>query len=140
MRIAPFAALLVVAGPALAQQPAAPTPAPASPAPAIPGITATTSNPNLTVSAVRLERGQRLSQVIGASVFLDGGERIGAIDDLVIVDGDKVQVAIIAVGGFLGLGSKLVAVPFQQLKRDGDRLTLPGMSKQALEAMPDFHY
>lgn len=131
------ALLLSLASPALAQQaPASPGAAPG----AIPGITATTSNPNLSVSAVRLERGQRLSQVIGASVFLDSGERIGSVDDLVMVEGDTVQVAIVAVGGFIGLGSKLVAVPYQGLQHDKDRLVLPGLTKQSIEAMPNFQY
>ena len=132
-----LAAFVLLAGPALAQQPAG---MPASAGPAIPGIVATTNNPNLTVSAVRLERGQRITQIIGASVFTDAGERIGGVDDLVMVEGDKVQVAIIGVGGFLGVGVKLVAVPYQQLKRDGDRLVLPGVTKEALDGMPSFSY
>ena len=127
-----LAALALLAAPALAQQQPA--------TPAIPGIVATTNNPNLTVSAVRLDRGQRLTQIIGASVFNDAGERIGAVDDLVMIEGDKVSVAVIGVGGFLGLGAKLVAVPYQQLKRDGDKLVLPGVTKDALEAMPTFSY
>ena len=132
-----LAALMLLAGPALAQQPAA---TPAIPGPAIPGIVATTNNPNLAVSAVRLERGQRITQIVGASVFNDAGERIGGVDDLVMVEGDKVSVAIIGVGGFLGLGAKLVAVPYQQLKRDGDKLVLPGVNKDMLDGMPSFTY
>ncbi len=127
-----LAAFLLLAGPVLAQQQAA--------TPAIPGVVATTNNPNLAVSAVRLDSGQRLSQVIGASVFNDAGERIGGIDDLVMVEGDKVSVAIIGIGGFLGMGAKLVAVPYQQLKRDGEKLVLPGVTKDALDAMPSFSY
>ena len=92
-----LAALLLLAGPALAQQPSA--------TPVIPGVVATTNNPNLAVSAVRLESGQRMSQIIGASVFNDAGERFGAVDDLVMVEGDKVSVAIIGIGGFLGMGA-----------------------------------
>ncbi len=135
-----IAALLLLAGPAVAQQPPPAAPGSAVSGPAVPGIVATTSNPNLTVAAVRLDSGQRLTQVIGASVFSDAGERIGGVDDLVMIEGDKVSVAIIAVGGFLGLGSKLVAVPYQQLRRDADRLVLPGVTKDALEAMPNFNY
>ncbi len=125
-----LAALLTLTGPAMAQQSA----------PSIPGVVATTNNPNLSVSAVRLESGQRLTQVISASVFNDGGERIGEVDDLVMTGDDKVTVAIIAIGGFMGLGAKLIAVPYQQLKRDGERLVLPGVTRDALEAMPNFSY
>ena len=135
-----IAALLLLAGPAVAQQPPPAASGAAVPGAAVPGIVATTNNPNLTVAAVRLDSGQRLTQVIGASVFSDAGERLGGVDDLVMIEGNKVSVAIIAVGGFLGLGSKLVAVPYQQLRRDADRLVLPGVTKDALEAMPNFNY
>jgi len=131
--ILPMVAMMAaLAGPALAQQAPAP--------PSLPGVVATTNNPNLAVSAVRLESGQRLTRVIGASVFDDAGVRIGGVDDLVMTEGDKVSVAVIAVGGFLGMGSKLVAVPFGQLKRDGERLVLPGATKDKLEAMPSLTY
>ena len=131
--ILPMAAMMVaLAGPALAQQALTP--------PSLPGVVATTNNPNLAVSAVRLESGQRLTRVIGASVFDDAGVRIGGVDELVMTEGDKVSVAVIAIGGFLGMGSKLVAVPFGQLKRDGERLVLPGATKETLEAMPSLMY
>ena len=131
--IVPVAAMIAaLAGPALAQQAPAP--------PSLPGVVATTNNPNLAVSAVRLESGRRLTRVIGASVFDDAGVRIGGVDELVMTEGDKVSVAVIAVGGFLGMGSKLVAVPFGQLKRDGERLVLPGATKETLEAMPSLMY
>lgn len=117
-----------------AAQPAEPTAAPPA------GVTASTNNPNLAVASVRLENGIRAGRLIGATVYGEQSEAIGSVDDLVMTEGDKVTVAVISVGGFLGLGSKLVAVPFGQLKRDGDRLVLPGATKDALNAMPSFVY
>ena len=136
--VLPLVALLAGIGIAVPAGPAAAQQAPA--APSLPGVVATTNNPNLAVSAVRLESGQRLTRVIGASVFDDAGVRIGGVDDLVMTEGDKVSVAVIAIGGFLGMGSKLVAVPFGQLKRDGERLVLPGATKDTLDAMPSLIY
>ncbi len=104
------------------------------------GVQATTNNPNLAVASVRLENGVRASRLIGATVYSEQNERVGSVDDLVMTGDDKVTVAVISVGGFLGLGSKLVAVPFGQLKRDADRVVLPGASKDALNAMPNFVY
>lgn len=122
--------------PAAAQQ-ADQTAAPAgSPA----GVVATTNNPNLAVASVRLENGIRAGKLIGSTVYSEQNERIGMVDDLVMTGDDKVTVAVISVGGFLGLGSKLVAVPFGQLKRDADRVVLPGATKDALNAMPNFVY
>jgi sporulation protein YlmC with PRC-barrel domain len=135
--------------PVIAQQPAqtgAATPSdpastpPATAAPATPGVVATTNNPNLAVATVRLENGARASKLIGGTVYTDTNEKVGAVDDLIMTQDDRVTVAIVSVGGFLGLGSKLVAVPFPQLKVDGERITLPGATKDSLNAMPSFVY
>jgi len=120
--------------------PASAAPAPA-PAPAQPGgLVATTNNPNLSVASVRLENGVRASKVIGSTVYNEQNERVGSVDDLIMTEDDKVTVAVISVGGFLGLGSKLVAVPFGQLKRDADRVVLTGATKDTLNGMPSFVY
>jgi len=105
-----------------------------------PGVVATTNNPNLAVASVKMENGVRASKLIGAAVYSDQNERIGSVDDLVMTDGNKVTVAVVAVGGFLGLGSKLVAVPFEQMKRDGERMVLAGATKDTLNAAPNFVY
>jgi len=115
---------------------AAPAPAPAQPG----GLVATTNNPNLSVASVRLENGVRASKVIGSTVYNEQNERVGSVDDLIMTEDDKVTVAVISVGGFLGLGSKLVAVPFGQLKRDADRVVLTGATKDTLNGMPSFVY
>jgi hypothetical protein len=52
--------------------------------------------------------------------------------------------AVVSVGGFLGIGNKLVAVPYDQLHlgmdKDQTKITMPGASKEALKAMPTFTY
>ena len=52
--------------------------------------------------------------------------------------------AVVSVGGFLGIGNKLVAVPYHQLHigtdKDQTKVTMPGASKDALNAMPTFTY
>ena len=101
-------------------------------------MVATTNNPNLAVSAVKLENGTRTSKVIGATVRGDNDQEIGKVDDLIMTDGNKVTVVVVAVGGVLGLGAKLVAFPYDQLRLQGDRLVLPGVNKDNLNAMPSF--
>lgn len=125
--------------PPAANPPATTAPA-TSPSPALPGVAATAAAPNLAVASVRMENAVRVSKVIGAAVYSEQNERIGAVDDLMMADGEKVTMAVVSVGGFLGLGSKLVAIPFDQLKRDADRVVLPGVTKDALNAMPSFVY
>jgi len=56
----------------------------------------------------------RASQLIGANIQNDNGDSVGEINDLVI-DGNtgRVRYAAVTYGGFLGMGSKLFAVPFE---------------------------
>ena len=71
----------------------------------------------------------------------DAGDKIGQTDDL-IVDRQKVLFAILQVGGFLGLGGRLVAVPYEllQISEDGKKIMLPQGSKEELQKMPEFKY
>lgn len=93
------------------------------------------------VDVARVALGHRASKLVGAAVVNDKDERIGTIDDLVVNTDDRVTYAVISVGGFLGMGSKLVAVPFQTLRTvKEERLMLPGATKEALKDLPEFKY
>jgi sporulation protein YlmC with PRC-barrel domain len=83
----------------------------------------------------------RASKMVGASVYNDQNQSIGSIDDVLMGDSShKADTAVISVGGFLGMGSKLVSVPFDQLKVENDKVVMPGATKASLEGMPDYHY
>jgi sporulation protein YlmC with PRC-barrel domain len=87
--------------------------------------------------------GQRASRIIGTAVVNNKDESIGKVDDILIGANDKATMAVISVGGFLGIGAKLVAVPFDQLQpaaNDRKSLTLPNASKEQLKSMPEFKY
>ena len=84
--------------------------------------------------------GFRASKVIGANVVNDANERIGRIDDLIIGRDDRVPYAIVSVGGFLGMGDKLVAIPFQDFELHPDKTILPGADRDALKNMSTFTY
>jgi sporulation protein YlmC with PRC-barrel domain len=89
-----------------------------------------------------LAEAYRASKLIGASVVNDKGEKIGSIDDLIVTPSDHVLFAVISVGGFLGINSRLVAVPYTSLQIDdkGRKVVLPGATKEALTKLPAFHY
>ena len=146
-----IAVTALMAMPVLAQQPAqteSAPPAETQPSSSPPsgslssptGVVATTNNPNLAVATVRLETGVRASKIIGTAVQNEQNQRVGTVDDLIVSPESKVTIAIISVGGFLGIGSKLVAVPWDQIKAEGDHLILPGASKENLNAAPNFQY
>src|ERR1700733_9394625 len=88
-------------------------------------------------------KGYRMSKLIGSSVTNDKNEKIGTVDD-VIADKDKKQLsfAVLQVGGFLGVGGHLVAVPYDSLVIDdtGQKITLPGATKDELKKLSEFNY
>ena len=110
-----------------------------------------TINPALPQAGVALVKvdlsvvaqGYRMSKVIGSTVMNDKNEKIGSLDDVIAAkDKKQLSFAILQVGGFLGVGAHLVAVPFESLAIDdtGSKVTLPGASKEELKKLSEFHY
>jgi sporulation protein YlmC with PRC-barrel domain len=58
----------------------------------------------------------RVSKVVGLNVYNDSNESIGSINDLLTDKSGNIKGAVIGVGGFLGMGTHLVAVPFDKIK------------------------
>ncbi len=80
----------------------------------------------------------RAKDVIGAEVVNTKGEEVGTVKDLVI-DQDKIEYAVVAVGGFLGFGEKEVAIPLDQLKFGKDKSYLMSAeSEEQLKQMPEY--
>jgi sporulation protein YlmC with PRC-barrel domain len=99
------------------------------------------------VNPVMTDNGDvRASKVIGSSVYNDKNEKIGSIDDILIGKDNQPTEAVLSVGGFLGLGSKLVAVPYNKLQfgntkdNSDNRVMMPGATKDTVGAMTDYHY
>jgi sporulation protein YlmC with PRC-barrel domain len=82
------------------------------------------------------------SKLKGLNVKNAKGETIGSIDDLVIslTDG-KVNYVAMSVGGVLGIGDKLFAIPFREMKfthgKEEMYFTLD-ISKEKLDQAPGF--
>jgi sporulation protein YlmC with PRC-barrel domain len=79
-------------------------------------------------------------QLLGQPVYNDKDERIGKVEDLIITRERTVPYAIVSAGGFLGIGAHDVAIPTAQFRMTGDRLVLPGATKELIQAMPPFVY
>lgn len=59
--------------------------------------------------------------VAGDSVRNSAGDDVGRIEDLVIdMATGRVNYAVLSFGGFLGVGGRLFAVPWEALERDDD--------------------
>jgi hypothetical protein len=48
--------------------------------------------------------------------------------------------AVLSVGGFLGMGTKYVVVPYTSLQVRDKKMVLPGATKDSLKALPEFKY
>ncbi len=82
------------------------------------------------------------SKLKGLHVRNTKGETIGSVDDLVISLSDgKVSYVAMSVGGVLGIGDKLFAVPFREMKfnhgKDEMHFVLD-VSKEKLDNAPGF--
>jgi sporulation protein YlmC with PRC-barrel domain len=80
------------------------------------------------------------SKLIGASVKNAAGESVGKIDELVIDPKDaRIKMAVVSVGGLLGLGAKSVAVPWDKVKIGADTdpdTVVVAMGKEEFEQAP----
>lgn len=83
--------------------------------------------------------GMKVREIIGRDVVNASGKDIGEIDDIVINDQDQAMYAVIGVGGFLGLGQKEIAIPFEQLRLGADNVILMSeRSESDLKQMPAY--
>src|SRR5689334_15329823 len=113
----------LVAAPALAQSqsgqsgsstmspPAASTPAPSSPS----AQSASTSGSATFIS--QAQSGQwRASKLVGVDIYGSDNEKIGDVNEVLLDKSGNAQAVVIGVGGFLGVGSKDVAVAFNAIQ------------------------
>jgi putative membrane protein len=78
-----------------------------------------------------------VGEVLGAPVVNDKGDEVGEIKDVVMKD--NTHYAVLAVGGFLGIGDKNVAIPLDELKLGEDEAYLmSAQTEEQLEAMPAY--
>jgi hypothetical protein len=84
-----------------------------------------------------------ISDYYDQSVYDPQDNKIGDIKDLLANKDGKIDAAIISVGGFLGVGEKNVAVPFNALKltdKNGKRYLVMNTTKEALNNAPGYTF
>jgi sporulation protein YlmC with PRC-barrel domain len=80
------------------------------------------------------------STITGDKVVNAAGEDLGEIEELMIdLESGRVAYAVLSFGGFLGIGDKLFAVPFEALELDAEheRFVLD-VPREKLEKAPGF--
>ena len=126
-----LATVLALGGAALAQQssPSGPSTAPSTTAPS--------GSP--TGAMAGPASGMRASDIIGTDVKNPQGETVGEIEELLVQNDGRVTHVVISVGGFLGMGDRRVAVPFNemQVQADGRQITY-NITKDQLKQQPEY--
>jgi len=78
---------------------------------------------------------------IGTPVTTKDGQPIGKISNLVFDQEGRIELAVIGIGGFLGIGEKEVAVPFDALKSEtvnDKNVFIVDATKDQLKAAPAY--
>lgn len=81
------------------------------------------------------------SDFIGTPVNTKDAQPIGRIANLVFDKDGSIELAVIGIGGFLGIGEKTVAVPFDALKPEkvnGQQVFTVDATKDQITAAPAF--
>lgn len=80
------------------------------------------------------------TSIIGDKVYNDKGEHLGKIADIMInVSNGNIEYVVIEFGGFLTIGQKVFAIPFNLLRVDPpNKRFLLNQSKEILEKAPGF--
>ena len=92
---------------------------------ALPAAAQTTATPdtktkaeaNKAAAMYEMKAGQwRATKLTGVAVYNNNNEKIGDVNELIVGRDGKVEAVVIGVGGFLGMGEHLAAVPFDKVK------------------------
>ena len=103
-----------------------------------PNSSATT--PTINIDDAALAGSARASKLIGSKVYT-GDTSIGQIEDVLLtLDRATVTGVILSVGGFLGIGDKLVAVPVNQIRVGPEARFITNLTKDQLSNAPAFDF
>jgi sporulation protein YlmC with PRC-barrel domain len=91
---------------------------------------------------IKVEKVLRTSTIKGMKVYNNQGDRVGTLDELVIdIEKGQVVYAALSVGGLLGVGDKLFAIPWREFTYEvdeKDKFLRIDVNKDALKAAPGF--
>ena len=91
-----------------------------------PTATGDRANMSTTISEQSLQGSWRASKIVGLSIYNNDNENLGSINDLLTDKNGNIKAVVLSVGGFLGVGSHYVAVPFEKVKFSSEPVAYTG--------------
>jgi sporulation protein YlmC with PRC-barrel domain len=86
------------------------------------------------------DRPQRLNELMGNDVINRQGEELGNLEDLITGSDGNIEYMVVAMGGIIGLGARLVAIPIEAASptlTDENRISIDVQTAQ-LDGAPTF--
>jgi sporulation protein YlmC with PRC-barrel domain len=100
--------------------------------------TATTTGQGQTRGKTAMEQADRVSKILGKKVISQKGEDLGKIEDLVLSKDGCLDFMILAPGGLLGTGDRLIPIPWKAVTTGAKADTIIiNMDKSQLEKAPN---
>jgi sporulation protein YlmC with PRC-barrel domain len=81
-----------------------------------------------TISSASHQGDWRASKMVGLRVYNDNNDSVGSINDLLMDKSGAIKAVVIGVGGFLGVGEHLVAVPLDKVRFSDQPVVSTGAS------------
>jgi hypothetical protein len=103
--------------------------------------TAQTSEPQQTAPGAETPQNQVAAMgnsLVGMELYGADDSSIGDIEEVVAGSDGQVTSVLIDVGGFLGIGSRRVAIDVNNLEMRDDRLVIFGMTEEQVEELPEY--
>jgi sporulation protein YlmC with PRC-barrel domain len=82
----------------------------------------------------------RAKKLIGADVYGPHNKPVGNVGDLIVDLSGRVTAFVVSVGGFLGIGTRHVAVPTSDVKIGEDGRLTVNLTQDQLERAPEFDF
>lgn len=99
----------------------------------------TTKGPGQTSEKIAMEHANRVSKILGKKVISQKGEDLGKIEDIVLSKDACLDYIVLAPGGLLGTGNRLIPIPWKAVKTGTQADTIiVDMDKGQLEKAPNF--
>jgi sporulation protein YlmC with PRC-barrel domain len=98
----------------------------------------TATTPSAAAAPIAAAGQWRASKVVGVNVYNEQNEKIGEINEI-IINGGKVDGAVVGVGGFLGAGEHNILIPMDRIKfaNEAGKTTTGSTSSGSKQWYPD---